>query len=77
MYNNISLVVCNRRARSSMDFFSNAIVSRPSDFSPKMFIFEIFLKQGLDLIHIVNKNEKRSEGGEHDVKNFNEDIIGN
>ena len=25
----------------------------------------------------VNKNEKRSEGAEHDIKNFNEDIIGN
>ena len=24
-----------------------------------------------------NKNEKRSEGAEHDVKNFNEDINGN
>ena len=27
--------------------------------------------------HFKNKNEKRSEGAEHDVKNFNEDIIGN
>ena len=24
-----------------------------------------------------NKNKKRSEGAEHDVKKFNEDIIGN
>ena len=24
-----------------------------------------------------NKNEKRSEGAEYDIKNFNEDIIGN
>ena len=27
--------------------------------------------------HNSNKNEKRSEGAKHDVKNFNEDIIGN
>ena len=25
----------------------------------------------------TNKNKKRSEGAEHDIKNFNEDIIGN
>ena len=29
------------------------------------------------LNQIKNKNEKRSEGVEHDVKNFHEDIIGN
>ena len=29
------------------------------------------------MMRVKNKNEKRSEGAEHDVKNFNEDVIGN